>query len=90
MGLRDTQAVGFPVESNCLAQLSEFVVTAKVFAKRRLRRVNFYDWTGWDPLNYKRDDAAKRYLVRRAKPIDVEVVLDQRMIEKGYEIVWEA
>lgn len=82
--------IGWPAGSNELAKLSEFTVVAKVIVKPSLRKVNFYWWSGWDPLTYSVDDVAKRYLVRRPKPTDVEVVLDRDMIEKGYEIVWEA
>lgn len=86
---REAQS-GWPAGSNDLAPLSEFVVTEKVFVKPVLRKVNFYEWDGWDSLVYELDDVAKRYLVQRAKPTDVEVVLDQDMIDRGFEIVWEA
>jgi hypothetical protein len=72
-----------------LALLSEFIVTATFFVKPGLRKVNFYQWAGWDPLNYIIDDVTKQYIVQRAQPTDVEVVLDQHLIEQGYEIVWE-
>jgi hypothetical protein len=79
----------WPVGPNMLALLSEFIVTAKVFVKPGLRKVNFYRWAGWDPLNYRIDGLTKQYIVKRAQPTDVEVVLDQHLIEQGYRIVWE-
>lgn len=55
-----------------------------------LRKINFYRWIGGDPPIYRVDDVTKRFIVKRARPTDVEVVLDQYLIERGYEIVWEA
>jgi hypothetical protein len=81
---------GWATGSNELPPLSEFIVTEKVYIKPELRKVNFYEWEGWDALVYDVDTAAKRYLVQRARPIDVEVVLDRDMVADGWEIVWEA